>query len=170
MPTLADIHILIVEDHPEMGEYLLRCAKKVTRACLVRTHSAAVNKLQGEKISVVLYDFGLPDATGIDGLRRLMIASDPSPTVVVHSAAVSRGDEGPAYEAGAFAVLPKPTQAEALVAVLRVACHNALASDLRRGKRAWKSRTSSWSVDRAEVSEYLSRRRLLAGAVPQEVL
>ena len=104
------IHVLIVEDNPDQAEllrYTLAARTEVAFTSeIVATCAEAVERLKLGGINAVLLDLSLPDATGIDVIRRIAAVSTDVGIVVLTGWG---GPEmaRPAKEAGADELLTK---------------------------------------------------------------
>lgn len=101
--------IMVVEDSRSASDALQRLGASLgARMRRADTMEAAERHLASYRPNVVIVDLGLPDASGLSLLKSLADAAPPRPGLVATS-----GDDpdlwvGPATEAGAGAVLPKP--------------------------------------------------------------
>src|SRR5438093_1545773 len=78
--------VLLVEDNPEEAQLLEEVLSQVATADFelehVTTLQHAIDRLDRERaIDVVLLDLGLPDADGLDALRRIHGAHPAAPIV-----------------------------------------------------------------------------------------
>jgi response regulator of citrate/malate metabolism len=110
------IRTLIVEDDYRVAKLHAEFAEKVGGfevACLAHTASAAIDAIAKHRPELVLLDLYLPDANGLDLLRRLRALPEP-PDVIVLSAAREMASVRAAMRAGALHYLIKPFEYEAL--------------------------------------------------------
>jgi PAS domain S-box-containing protein len=77
MPSLAGVHVLVVDDEPDARELiehvLLRCGAKVT---LASSAAEAVGLLQERRPDVLLSDIGMPGEDGYSLIRRVRSLPD----------------------------------------------------------------------------------------------
>jgi CheY-like chemotaxis protein len=102
MPSL-----LLVEDNPddaELTQLLLQGAQPSWTVEVVASVKAAVARLQGEAIDLVLMDMGLPDGVGAAAVQRVIAAAPNLPVVVMSG---SDYGESEALRAGARVCLVK---------------------------------------------------------------
>ena len=119
----ASRKVLIVEDHPLFAEALeltLKSRFGLRDARRVGTLSAALAAVaeRDEAPDTVLFDLGLPDATGVEGLARLRAAAPLARILVVTSLTDPRL-VGAALASGADGVLTKDAPRERIGEALR---------------------------------------------------
>lgn len=126
------IRILVVEDEPlirwSIRKKLIEFGHDVTEADCGKAASAA---LLSDPYDLVLLDYRLPDATGLDILRELR-AHDHDTAVIMMTAYSTIENAVEAIRLGAYDYLPKPFEMEALVLAIRKALD---ATRLRRDVR-----------------------------------
>jgi len=96
--------LLLVEDNPGDARLLRELIRDSSadsmgldfRVTVVGTLAAAINQLQERDLDLVLLDLGLPDSSGLEGLRRLIALTPAPPPIVVFS---GLGDQAVALEA-----------------------------------------------------------------------
>lgn len=112
--------ILIIEDEPPM-QYFLRSLVEGhgMKTTLAAGAAEGVTQAAMRAPDVVLLDLGLPDADGLDVVRRLRLWSN-TPIIVISARGRDR-DKVDALDAGADDYLTKPFSAEELLARVRVA-------------------------------------------------
>jgi response regulator of citrate/malate metabolism len=148
------IHTLIVEDdyrvarlHAEVVEAL----EGFNVAALAHTASAALDAARRHRPQLLLLDLYLPDASGLDVLRRVRATADP-PDVIVLSAAREMQSVRAAMRAGALHYLIKPFDFD----------------DLRRRLAAYAELDAARSANREthqqEVDQLFALTRRPAGA------
>ncbi len=90
--------VLLVEDDPDEAALVGEClVDSDFELCLVASLAAALAHLNANPVDAVLLDLGLPDASGLDGLKRL-ITEHPDAVVVVLT-----GSDSPHLVQGALA-------------------------------------------------------------------
>jgi response regulator of citrate/malate metabolism len=110
------IRTLIVEDDYRVARLHAEFAEKVGGFDIVgltHTAAAALDAVAKHRPELVLLDLYLPDANGLDLLRRLRALSEP-PDVIVLSAAREMASVRAAMRSGALHYLIKPFDYEAL--------------------------------------------------------
>ena len=117
--------VLVVEDDPAIAN-LVRTALEArgTRVAVAQTASEAVSRAAELSPQVILLDLGLPDADGIEVVRRVRTWSQTLPIIVV-SARSEDADKIGALDAGADDYLVKPFSVGELLARVRVALRRA---------------------------------------------
>jgi DNA-binding NarL/FixJ family response regulator len=106
--------VLIADDHPLYRDALgnlLTAAFDDVEVAECETITAALAQLQGGRIDLVLLDLSLPDAEGLDGLRRLRQASPATP-VIICSANDDPQLVRDSFRLGASGYLPKSSGTE----------------------------------------------------------
>ena len=87
MPSKSTIDVLLVEDSPGDArltrETLNDAGTPAFAVAHVESLSAALDHLAGNRSDVVLLDLSLPDAHGLDGVRRMQAAHPSVPVVVL---------------------------------------------------------------------------------------
>jgi DNA-binding response OmpR family regulator len=131
--------ILLVEDDPGdalLAEELLRAHDGEFAVTWVRSLSEAIAAV-GPSIDCVLLDLGLPDTSGLEGLRALLDAQ-PSPAVVVLTGFDDRASGEQALVLGAQDYLTKGSVGEdTLARALRYAIARQGAEESSRRLRVW---------------------------------
>ena len=112
--------VLIVDDHPLFCDALAMTVQAVSG--IARTHHAAtiVEAEQvlgdGTRIDLVMLDLNLPDASGLDGLMRLL-RKTRAPIIVV-SSLTDRRLVASVMQAGAAGFVPKHSQRDVFAAAI----------------------------------------------------
>jgi DNA-binding NtrC family response regulator len=135
--------ILIVDDEPDAAEYLKLLIER--RGFLVRTAlcaAEAVEALASWQPAIVLMDVVLPDADGIELLRKFKELSPESQVIMVTGyGSVQKAVE--AMRIGAFTFIEKPVDPELLVATIEKAGEKfALSAENRRLREELREHTS----------------------------
>ena len=133
--ALAGIRVLVVDDDPDMCDalqYLLSSyGAEVTAA---GSASAALTALESSRPDVLLSDVAMAGESGFDLMRKVMAREgrDAPPAAVISG--YSKGaDREQALAAGFRAVLPKPFEPAALIALVAD-----LAGRTHTNSRAWR--------------------------------
>jgi len=130
---MAERLLLIVEDEPAQRDLLTRLLSMRGWSVKAAAELAQARRLLADTpFEAVVTDFQLPDGTGLDVLREAR-GRDPSVGVVLVSAFGTVAMAVEAMRGGAFDVMLKPVDPEALVRVLaRAAEHRDLARENAR--------------------------------------
>ena len=114
------LHVLIVEDDPEMATLLKETLSGTHRtAKVVRTAEAALLAVDSEDVDLIVLDLRLPDRSGQDLLIDLRSRSRTAETpILVLSAVTSEGVRAECFALGADAYLVKPLQASVINAAV----------------------------------------------------
>lgn len=116
------MHVLIVDDHPIVAEYLQGAAGRAIPDALVRVAvdlQAALESMQHQPADIVLLDLGLPGCGGIESLLRFRKAF-PGTRVVVISGEDERSLIRAALAAGAAGFIPKTSGPKVMLNALRL--------------------------------------------------
>jgi DNA-binding response OmpR family regulator len=117
------LHILVVEDHPDILRYLVLLLEGAGHRVRAATNLAgAVDAAATEPVDLLLSDIGLPDGSGHDLLRRLRDAR-PGLPAIAFSGFGSDDDVRDSLDAGFADHLVKPLDFRRLTTAIR----NALA-------------------------------------------
>lgn len=132
MSLTTPIRVLVVEDDPDSSDALRLLLEhegfEVTLTASVletRRHIESRMRQGDPPIDVVVLDLGLPDFSPImlaDEFRRL----DPSPGIIVHSAAPQELVNAAAICLGAVGKMRKPSNCQELVRLIRAAAERTL--------------------------------------------
>lgn len=110
--------VLVIDDDRELASVLVDFLHSRGYVVLVaHTCAAAKRLLDGAAVSVVLLDLHLPDADGVDFMRRVL-ARQLAPGVVVLTGYATAESATAAVEAGAAGYLLKPVSLEGMAAVV----------------------------------------------------
>jgi two-component system response regulator PilR (NtrC family) len=121
----ADVHILIVDDEPDLRElYTLSLVHEGWQIDVADSVAQARERLARRHYALLLIDMRLPDGDGLDLLRWIEGQPDRREKSIVITAYGSAGNAVAALKAGAFDYLTKPVD----LAALRRTVHAALAA------------------------------------------
>jgi two-component system response regulator PilR (NtrC family) len=121
----ADVHILIVDDEPDLRElYTLSMVREGWQIDVAETVAQARDHLSRQHYALMLTDMRLPDGEGLDLLRWLESQPGRHEKSIVITAYGSAGNAVAALKAGAFDYLSKPVD----LAALRRTVHAAIAT------------------------------------------
>lgn len=110
--------VLVIDDDRELASVLADFLQGRGYVVLVAHSCAAATRiLDGATISVALLDLRLPDADGVDLMRRIL-AREAAPGVVVMTGHATADSAAAAVEAGAAGYLLKPVTLEGVAAVV----------------------------------------------------
>lgn len=111
--------ILIVEDEPRMGAFIVKALTEQSYTVqLVRTCAAARDALAEAPVGAVVLDLGLPDGDGLDLLSEWRASGFNEPVLIL-SARDAREDRVRGLNLGADDYLPKPFGMDELLARIR---------------------------------------------------
>jgi two-component system KDP operon response regulator KdpE len=127
-PTSRGPRLLLVEDDAEarhlLETYLIRTGYRVDEA---GTAEDAMRAWDAHRADLILLDLGLPDADGVDIVRR--IRREATTPIVILSARGAERDKIAALEAGADDYLTKPFSTDELNARIRAVLRRAAGPD-----------------------------------------
>jgi two-component system, OmpR family, copper resistance phosphate regulon response regulator CusR len=113
------MRVLIVEDDPDLADFLARALREAAWAAdLVRTGAAATAALAVTDYDLAILDLGLPDSDGAEVCRRYRGGGGRTPILML-TARDGLGDRVGGLDAGADDYLTKPFAVEELLARLR---------------------------------------------------
>jgi DNA-binding NtrC family response regulator len=160
--------ILVVEDEPAMLEWLRSViAPHCSDLRSVARGKTAERIFEEWRPDLVITDLLLPDVNGIDLVRRFK--ENPSVQVVVISGYGSVGIAVEAMQAGAFAFLEKPLEADALVHMVRQASRHTRASQQRAGPDEHpRDQVSAGEEIIGRHPKILALRTLIAAVAPSQ--
>jgi response regulator of citrate/malate metabolism len=154
------IRTLIVEDDFRVAKVHAGFTERVPGfevVATVHTASAALDAVSAQCPDLLLLDIYLPDASGLDVLRRVTVLSEP-PDVIMLTAASDMASVRTAVRGGAVAYLIKPFDAETLAGRLTAYAElRVQRSAEREADQAEVDRLFSLSADRARRSASLPK-------------
>ena len=142
------VNVLVVDDHDELSELLLRSLATDGHSVVpVGSAAAARDALSTQTFDVIVLDIGLPDGSGLDLCRRVRQDDVPTPILILTArASVSERVEG--LDAGADDFMGKPFAVAELRARVRAL-----------GRRKGQPATLEWASE--DVALDFPRRRAL---------
>lgn len=141
-PSAGVVRVLVVDDHPLFRDAVSRLLETENDIRVIGTSRsageaiAAVARLRPD---VVLLDVELPDASGIDVVRRLGRLASPPPILML-SAFPESGHVVAAMKAGARGYLAKTIEGQSLVAAVRTIAGGATVFDASSSSSVWTPR------------------------------
>ncbi|HEX9098077.1 MAG TPA: response regulator transcription factor [Candidatus Dormibacteraeota bacterium] len=162
-PT-SPVRVLVVQDHPLLASAIARVLESeddMTVVGIARRGDQAADMAAGEKPSVVLMDFRLPDSSGPVAAARIRSAV-PLAAIVFHSADESETALLDAIDAGATAYLTKKATADQIVEAVRRASVGEVLIPVALFAKAI-------ARQRKVVTEKLAREKLVAQFTPREL-
>ena len=117
--ALSQAHVLVVDDDPELRDFLSSELEVEGYACAVAsTGQEALLQLRRERFDLVLLDWGLPDFSGVEVCQRLRASSNTTPVLML-TAHDDVSERVVALDAGADDYLTKPFSINELMARVR---------------------------------------------------
>ena len=117
--ALSQAHVLVVDDDPELRDFLSSELEVEGYACAVAsTGQEALLQLRRERFDLVLLDWGLPDFSGVEVCQRLRASSNTTPVLML-TAHDDVSERVVALDAGADDYLTKPFSINELLARVR---------------------------------------------------
>lgn len=146
-------YLLIVEDHPEMRDFITRILKKNFQVATAPHGKAALQQLEKQAFDLVLSDVMMPEMDGFELLET--IRSQPTvfrdiPFVMLTARALTE-DKLHAFQLGVDDYLIKPFQASELLARIQSLLHN-------------KIQREKWAVDEKTIGLETIDQQLLKNA------
>lgn len=121
MHAVADIRLMIVDDHPLFREGLahtLGAARGIMVAAQAASGRAALDQWRQARPDVAIIDISMPGMSGIDTVRQLK-AQDPRARVLMLTSSEEQEDVVAAIDAGAEGYVTKSIRYADLVAAVR---------------------------------------------------
>ena len=113
------MRLLIIEDEPDLADFLCRAVRQATWAAdVARSGKAALEALAINPYDLVVLDLGLPDIDGFEVCRQYRARGGRAPLLVL-TARDALSDRVRGLDAGADDYLTKPFAVEELLARLR---------------------------------------------------
>lgn len=108
--------ILIVEDDPDIGEFLSLALQQETpyHALVVSNAFQALEVIKDIQLSLLVLDFRLPYMTGIELYDQVCAVQGHIPTIVISAAEIGHEIEG-----RNLTVIPKPFELDEFLAAIR---------------------------------------------------
>ena len=176
MKSLTIARVLIVEDNAGQRITLrdiLQGEGLTTLEC--ETSASAVEIVRRETVAVAIIDYKLPDANGIQTLKRIR-ALDPAIRAIIHTGYGSFDSAKDAVNVGAFAYLEKPVDPVELVRIVHQAAGRWMEQALRKSQERYRtlaemSPSGLFHTDREGRYLYVNQRwSEIAGLSEEQVL
>ena len=164
VPPTTPVRVLVVQDHPLLASAIARVLDSeddMTVVGIARRGDQAAEMAAGEKPSVVLMDFTLPDSTGPAAAATIRSAV-PEAAIVFHSADDSESALLDAIDAGATAYLTKKATADQIVEAVRRASVGEVLIPVALFAKAI-------ARQRRAVTERLAHEKMVAEFTPREL-
>ncbi len=164
VPPTTPVRVLVVQDHPLLASAIARVLDSeddMTVVGIARRGDQAAEMAAGERPSVVLMDFTLPDSTGPAAAATIRSAV-PEAAIVFHSADDSESALLDAIDAGATAYLTKKATADQIVEAVRRASVGEVLIPVALFAKAI-------ARQRRAVTERLAHEKMVAEFTPREL-
>lgn len=127
------MHILLVEDEPDLAHWLMRSLHKQAGFTIEWANDGLIanKRLQIEEFDAIILDLGIPGMDGNTLLSQLRARDDRTPILIL-TARDSLADRVNTLESGADDFLPKPFMIEELVARLNALIRRSRGKDKPR--------------------------------------
>jgi DNA-binding NarL/FixJ family response regulator len=162
--TISPTRVLVVQDHPLLASAIAKVLDSQEDMCvcgIARSGGEAAVIAAGEKPSVVLMDFRLPDLSGPAAAARIR-AAVPEAAIVFHSAEESETALLDAIDAGAIAYLTKMATADQIIEAVRRASIGEVLIPVALFAKAI-------ARQRKVVTDRVAREKLFADFTPREL-
>lgn len=117
LKKLTDKQILVVEDHPFVGEILTELLRVFDHPSHVDSGKEALKRIKQKRPNIILLDLSLPDMNGLEVARRLR-QTDTTRSIRILAMSGSPLDKRNCLEAGCDDFILKPFSMSTLLARL----------------------------------------------------
>ena len=114
---LADKHILVVEDHPFVGEILTELLTRYDHPSHADSGKEALRQIKQKRPNIILLDLSLPDINGLE-LAKLVRQNKRTKSVRILAMSATRVDRRKWLQAGCNDFILKPFSTPTLLARL----------------------------------------------------
>jgi two-component system, OmpR family, KDP operon response regulator KdpE len=114
---LADKQILVVEDHPFLGEILTALLTLFDHPSHAESGKEALKQIQQKRPNIILLDLGLPDMTGLEFVK-LVRQNETTKSIRILAMSGSPMDKPNCLQAGCDDFILKPFSTSTLLAQL----------------------------------------------------
>jgi DNA-binding response OmpR family regulator len=142
----SSLRIALVEDDRELREEILLplLVEAGFNVVTAGSASALYSVLRTAEIDLVVLDIGLPDGNGFDIARQ--VRAESTVGIVMLTARHDSTDRIRGLNTGADAYLPKPVDADLLVATLHSVGRRLGRQSARKAQRAWRLDRTGWHL------------------------
>jgi two-component system alkaline phosphatase synthesis response regulator PhoP len=114
---LADKHILVVEDHPFVGEILTELLTRYDHPSHANSGKEALRQIKQKRPNIILLDLSLPDINGLE-LAKLVRQNKRTKSIRILAMSATRVDRRKWLQAGCNDFILKPFSTPTLLARL----------------------------------------------------
>jgi two-component system alkaline phosphatase synthesis response regulator PhoP len=114
---LADKHILVVEDHPFVGEILTELLTRYDHPSHADSGKEALRQIKQKRPNIILLDLSLPDINGLE-LAKLVRQNKRTKSIRILAMSATRVDRRKWLQAGCNDFILKPFSTPTLLARL----------------------------------------------------
>jgi DNA-binding response OmpR family regulator len=114
---LADKHILVVEDHPFVGEILTELLTRYDHPSHADSGKEALKQIKQKRPNIILLDLSLPDINGLE-LVKLVRQNKRTKSIRILAMSATRVDRRKWLQAGCNDFILKPFSTSTLLARL----------------------------------------------------
>lgn len=114
---LADKHILVVEDHPFVGEILTELLTRYDHPSHADSGKEALKQIKQKRPNIILLDLSLPDINGLE-LAKLVRQNKRTKSIRILAMSATRVDRRKWLQAGCNDFILKPFSTPTLLARL----------------------------------------------------
>jgi CheY-like chemotaxis protein len=114
---LKDKHILVVEDHPFVGEILTELLTRYDHPSRADSGKEALKQIKQKRPNIILLDLSLPDMNGLE-LVKLVRQNKRTKSIPILAMSATRMDRRKWLQAGCNDFILKPFSAPTLLARL----------------------------------------------------